>query len=108
MIGASSIPMQCVSCDYDLRGTAGESAPRCPECGQSLADGAMARALERSFFRRLRRRLAALSMLVATLTTATLLAFPEHVLFVAPLLVLMVAPVAPVLLAAYCARVLPD
>lgn len=108
MTGAPTPSSRCAACDYDLRGTTSPEGQRCPECGQAITGASAALAREQAFFRRLRRLLLALFVVTALLGIATLAAFRDHALFLTPLLVLLVAPAAPVLVAAYCARRLPD
>ena len=91
----------CAQCDYDLRGSVGGA---CPECGQVLSAAALAVARERSFFRRLVRRLAVWLALVAIITPIAIAVLGEHTMYVAPLLFLLIAPVAPLLLAVDCSR----
>ncbi len=70
------------------------------------ASAALAR--ERAFFHRLRWRLLALFAVTVLLGIGAITMFRDQALFLTPLLVLLVAPIAPVLVAAYCVRRLPD
>jgi hypothetical protein len=102
---------RCAACEYDLRGACAPApgagagaAARCPECGELVGGPAAALARERVFFQRLRRRLIALFVVTAALGVAAIALFHDHALFLTPLLVFLVAPAAPVLVAAYCTR----
>jgi len=90
---------RCGSCDYDLTGTVEEGPGRCPECGDRLDAAGLDRARERHAFRRVRRRLWILGVLAVVLSAATYLLLSDHAVFIAPMVIFVVAPIAPVLLA---------
>ena len=96
----------CAICNYDLRGARG--GRRCPECGQLLTASALMAAREKLLLRRLGLWGFIGLMVTIGLGPAVVLAFAENAIFVAPALVLLIAPVMPALVAAWVSRRIPD
>jgi hypothetical protein len=101
----------CPSCGFDLRTAAVTGAELCTECGQSLAAADLDAAEERRLFRKVTRIVAivslalfAVSVLVNSVFAGRGQAGADAMVYVAPALVFLIGPIAPVLLALFAAR----
>ncbi len=108
MVPEPSFIGRCAACDYDLRGAPRSGSDRCPECGLLLTAGAVRSARERSFFRCLAVWSGVAITAVVAVAFAGGLVLGDMAIQLVPLLVFLVAPAAPVIVAAYCVRRLAD
>lgn len=101
----------CPSCGYDLRTAAVTGIGLCPECGQSLAPVDLDEAEERRLFRKVTRIVVLVSIvlfLVSLLVNFLLAGYgqagADAMVYIAPALVFLIGPIAPVLLALFAAK----
>jgi hypothetical protein len=101
----------CPSCGYDLRTAEITGAELCTECGQSLDPTDLDAAEERRLFRKVTRIVVLVSIvlfLVSLLVNFLLAGYgqagADAMVYIAPALVFLIGPIAPVLLALFAAK----
>lgn len=102
---------RCPACGFDLRTADVTGAEQCTECGQSLDAAALDAAEERRLFRKVLRivivvsvGLFTISLLVNYVLAGRGKSGADAMVYIAPALVFLIGPIAPVLLALFAAR----